>query len=224
MALYEIEIKSLLGDQVAADLFRSRLLRMQPILTETSSQLNHYFTGGSLDRLYDEVAQVLSAQADRQRLDDIRKQASTYSVRTRKLNDTVLLIVKAAIDDTTSANGIARMEFETPVEGLSLEALDQMVLSAGFEYEAKWSRYREQYQLDDITVCLDKNAGYGYLAEFELLITDPNEAPNAKDRIGTLMTKLDASELSQERLGRMFDHYNHHWQDYYGTEKTFVVE
>jgi predicted adenylyl cyclase CyaB len=223
MSLYEIEIKSLLGDQTAADAFKTRLMAMQPTLTETSSQLNHYFTGGSLDRLYDEVAQVLSDE-DRTRLEDIRQQASSSSVRTRQLNDTVLLIVKAAIDDTTSANGIARMEFEAPTVGLNLDELDQLVLNAGFEYEAKWSRSREQYQLEDITVCLDKNAGYGYLAEFELMITNPDETPNAKARIETLMTKLDASELSQERLARMFDHYNHHWQEYYGTEKTFVVE
>jgi predicted adenylyl cyclase CyaB len=223
MPLYEIEIKSLLGDQTKADAFKSRLMSMQPTLTETSSQLNHYFTGGSLEKLYDEVAPVLSDE-DRKRLDETHRQASSYSVRTRQLNEIVLLIVKAAIDDTTSSNGIARMEFEAPVVDMTLEALDQLVLNAGFQYEAKWSRFREQYQLDDITVCLDKNAGYGYLAEFELLIDDPNETPNAKARIATLMTKLDTSELSQERLARMFDHYNHHWQDYYGTENTFVVE
>lgn len=223
MALYEIEIKSLLGDQAAADAFKTQLLAMQSTLTEVSSQLNHYFTGGSLDRLYDEVAENLAVE-DRDRLNDLRKQAAAYSVRTRQLNDTVLLIVKAAIDDTTSANGIARMEFEALIPSLTLDALDQLVLNAGFEYEAKWSRAREQYQLEDVTVCLDKNAGYGYLAEFELMITNPDEAPNAKARIEALMTKLGAKELSQERLARMFDYYNHHWQDYYGTEQTFIVE
>lgn len=223
MPVYEIEIKSLLGDKTAADAFRQQLMSMQPDLTETSSQLNHYFTGGSLDQLYDEVAEILP-ETDRQRLDDLRTQAASYSVRTRQLNDTVLLIVKAAIDDTTSANGIARMEFEAVTPGLSLESLDQKVLNAGFEYEAKWSRDREQYQLEDVTICLDKNAGYGYLVEFELMINDPNQTSNARARIDQLMTRLNAKELSQERLARMFDYYNHHWQEYYGTEKTFTVE
>ncbi len=223
MTQYEIEIKSLLGDRPAADAFKTQLMEMQPTLTEISSQLNHYFTGGSLERLYDEVASVLTAE-DRQRLDQIRQQAASYSVRTRQLNDTVLLIVKASIDDTTSANGIARMEFEAETAGSSLEALDQKVLNAGFSYEAKWSRSREQYQLEDVTICLDKNAGYGYLVEFEMMIDDPKQVTEAKARIAQLMATLNAHELSQDRLARMFDFYNHHWQDYYGTENTFTVE
>jgi hypothetical protein len=38
------------------------------------------------------------------------------------------------------------------------------------------------------------------------------------------MAKLGVEELPQDRLERMFAHYNAHWPEYYGTEKVFVIE
>ena len=63
------------------------------------------------------------------------------------------------------------MEFET-VMVMTLEELDKLLLNAGLEYQAKWSREREEYKLGDTNICLDKNAGYGYMAEFEKVVED----------------------------------------------------
>lgn len=219
----EIEIKSLLGAEDAANQLREALLARNAQLVETSKQLNHYFTGGALNTLVSRAEAFLSP-ADHNNLQDIAAHAQKSSVRTRLLNETVLLIVKASLDHTTSANGITRLEFEKPAANLTLDALDAEVLAAGFEYQAKWSRQREAYQLGDIVVSLDKNAGYGWLAEFEITAEDASAADVQTARIRALMDEFGVSELAQDRLERMFAHYNGHWRDYYGTEKTFVVE
>ena len=116
-----------------------------------------------------------------------------------------------------------RMEFEEPVN-ISLDELDKLVLSAGYEYQAKWSREREEYEYKGANVCLDCNAGYGYLAEFEKIVHDEALADKVREEIDVIMAELDVVELSQERLARMFDFYNQNWPDYYGTDRTFTIE
>lgn len=219
----EIEIKSLLGSADAAGRLRAALLARGAQLAETSSQLNHYFTGDALGQLVASASAFLST-ADAAQLADIAARARNASVRTRLLNGEALLIVKASLDDTTSANGITRLEFEAASISLTLEQLDAEVLAAGFDYQAKWSRQREAYRLDGIGVSLDRNAGYGWLAEFEIMAADDRDAPAQAARLRAMMAELGATELAQDRLERMFAYYNAHWRSYYGTDNTFTVE
>ncbi|MEK7509701.1 MAG: CYTH domain-containing protein [Patescibacteria group bacterium] len=235
MHSYEVEIKSLLGSSERADEVREKMQKLDPSVTlhSKNKQLNHYFTGGTLQKLATVMRSHLSDDANT-RLDDLAKRAKEFSVRTRDKDPdrssasdgaggTVLLVVKASVDDTTSANGIARMEFEEKVS-MTLDELDKLVLSAGFSYEAKWSREREEYVCKSTNVTLDKNAGYGWLAEFERVITDESKLEEARNGIRALMQELGVEELPQERLARMFDYYNMHWLEYYGTDKIFVLE
>lgn len=219
----EIEIKSLLGERTVAEMLRARLLERGAVLSETSAQLNHYFTGEALPALVQRAQSVLS-DTDGIALTEIAGRARKASVRTRLLNETVLLIVKASLDDTTSANGITRLEFEASTPTLSLEQLDSLVIEAGYAVQAKWSRKRQSYQVGDVTVSIDQNAGYGFLAEFEIVAIDDSDAPAQTARLRGLMAELGVTELAQDRLERMFAHYNVHWREYYGTDKTFVVE
>ncbi len=222
---YEIEIKSLLGDAAAAQAFKQRLVdsAYKTDLVDKNTQLNHYFVGGDMDVLFARVAPVIAPEQHK-RLAQILKEGKDHSVRTRQRNDEVLFVVKAAIDDTTSANGIARMEFEEPVR-VSLSALDALVLDAGFRYQAKWSREREEYTCgDDVHVCIDRNAGYGYLVEFERVVGDGEDVDAVRAQLRALMAELGVEELAQDRLERMFAHYNANWQAYYGTDKVFVIE
>lgn len=221
---YEVEVKSLLGSPERAELLRKALAKADPSvkLLSRNKQLNHYFTGGKLSDLAEETTDKLLPDAAHRFL-DIVKNAKDSSVRTREKDGEVFLVVKASVDDTTSANGIARLEFEEAVK-LSLEDLDRLVQNAGYQYQAKWSREREEYRCLGINVTLDKNAGYGWLAEFEKIISDPSDVENAKAEIASLMQILEVTELSQDRLARMFDYYNSNWQNYYGTEKIFTIE
>jgi adenylate cyclase class IV len=118
---------------------------------------------------------------------------------------------------------VKRLEFEEAV-GVILDELDALVLEAGYEYQAKWSREREEFAYKGANVCLDKNAGYGYLAEVEKIVADEAEADAVRAEIDVLMVELGLEELPQERLARMFEFYNQNWPEYYGTDKTFIIE
>lgn len=238
MHSYEIEIKSLLGGKDKADELKNKMKAADPEFAAlgSHSQLNHYFvpTTGLLKNLYDAVKDFLPAD-QKLKLRDLAARAKDFSVRTREADGKVLLVVKASVDDTTSENGIARLEFESQIssplslgkgrgEGLSLNDLDKLILGAGFAYQAKWSRQREEFKYKGVNVSIDKNAGYGYLSEFERVVDDPNKADETKSLIRSMMKDLGVEELSQDRLGRMFDYYNKNWPDYYGTEKIFNIE
>lgn len=135
-----------------------------------------------------------------------------------------ILVIKASIDDTTSSNGTARIEWELDFLATHIDIVDKILLNSGFEYQAKWSRNREEYAYGNTVVCLDKNAGYGYLAEFERVVDSADEIDTIKAELRAMIASLGFEELSQDRLARMFDFYNKNWRDYYGTENVFVVE
>lgn len=228
---YEIEIKSLLGNKENAHKLTQKMREKDANLQTIGShkQLNHYFvpTTGSLKALLHKTQNVIDPKL-KDRFKDIAEHAKDFSVRTRWADGKVLLVVKASVDDTTSFNGTARLELESLTD-LQLEELDKLVLNSGFEYQAKWSRERSEYKYhpsanEEVSVAIDKNAGYGHLAEFEMLAGDKEKAEEMKARIREIMKELDAEELLQDRLARMFDFYNRNWRDYYGTDKIFVIE
>lgn len=224
MQSYEVEIKSLLGSKENADKLRNKMLSIDPKvkLISKNKQLNHYFVGGSLEKLLAAASSYLSAQAQ-EKLKDLSQRAKEFSVRTRDKNGAVLLVVKASVGDDTSANGVKRIEFEEKMP-MKLDELDQILLSAGFSYQAKWSREREEYSFKGANVSLDKNAGYGWLAEFEKVVHSEQELDSSREEMAQLMRECGVEELPQGRLERMFAHYNSHWQEYYGTDKIFNVE
>jgi adenylate cyclase class IV len=221
---YEIEIKTLLGSRKNADALLSKMQKLDSDLKELGEhkQLNHYFINGDTTLLYRNVVQCIS-EPDKKKFKNICQQTKDFSVRTRQADGDVLIVIKASVDDTSSENGTARIEFESKVD-ISLEELDKLVLDSGFEYQAKWSRERQEFKYKGMNVTIDKNAGYGYIAEFEKVIGDPAQVENTKTAIRDSVAILGIEELNQDRLARMFDYYNANWQDYYGTEKVFNIE
>jgi adenylate cyclase class IV len=224
MSQYEIEIKSLLGTKDAADALVEKMKTTDSELKEIgrNAQLNHYFTGGEINKLYEAVSHLFTGE-QHERFKTIAEKGSDFSVRTRQKDDEVLLVVKASLDGGTSSNTVSRMEFEEPVS-VSLSELDELIIGSGYQYQAKWSRDRVEYAYKGVVVCIDKNAGYGYLAEFEKVTDDEKSLPDVRANLETLMNELGVKELDQDRLARMFSYYNKYWPDYYGTEKVFSVE
>lgn len=221
---YEIEIKSLLGNKERAMALVAKMRELDPEtkVFDESIQLNHYFVGGDVEKIFTNIIHHIVPE----KIEAFKKalyEGKNISVRTRKSNDKVLFVVKASIDDTTSSNGTARIEFETEIPALSLDALDAFLLDAGCSYQAKWSRDRKEYIFKDIVVCIDHNAGYGYLAELEKIVESGEEAEAVKRDLREIMQTLGIEELSQDRLERMFAYYNEHWSEYYGTDKTFTI-
>ena len=262
MHAYEVEIKVLLGTTEAKNAFMDSVKSRFPNLSHTysESQKNHYFEWGNLAHLFGTFRQYISDK-DATSLHALSKEAKSFSVRTRGTPTQTIIVVKATVNDETSSNGTARIEWEVDLAPMTLEEMDAKVLQAGFSYQAKWSRSREGYNLGNIvstpfakgdkgdlvseqnpqssatlqtaplqkelteTVhCLDKNAGYGYLAEFERVIDDASLVDSTRTELLTLIGSLGYAELDQARLARMFDFYNKNRKDYYGTEKVFTLE
>ena len=133
-----------------------------------------------------------------------------------------MLVVKASLGTDTSANGVSRMEFEEAVN-ITLAELDKLLEDAGFKYQAKWSRERVEYVLPNMNITLDKNAGYGYLSEFEAVIGEDGDTEATRKMLMSEIESFGLDELPQERIERMFAYYNEHWPEYYGTDKTFTI-
>ncbi len=224
MSQYEIEIKSLLGDKNNVEILKQKMCELDPncSMSSCNTQLNHYFEGGDIKELQKAVDDYLTSDV-KDSLSSIVSKGKDFSIRTRQKDDLVYLVVKASVDEGSSANTISRLEFEELID-LTLAELDEILQKAGFEYQAKWSREREEYNYKGLNVCIDKNAGYGYLAEFEKVLDNEDEVTITREKIDEIMSELGISELPQDRLERMFSHYNKNWRDYYGTDNTFLVE
>jgi predicted adenylyl cyclase CyaB len=222
---YEVEIKSLLGGKENAESLKANLKKRFPDtkLVGQGKQLNHYFNlPKDLSLLIKNTEEFIPEN----RRDEFRHMLShgqKMSLRTRNADGRVILVVKASVGDDTSSNGVKRIEFEETVKK-SLDELDKILLQSGCTYQAKWSREREEYESGGIHVCIDKNAGYGYLAEFEKVIPEEHLLDQARRQLEETMKTLGVAELQQDRLERMFAHYNAHWLEYYGTDKTFNIE
>jgi adenylate cyclase class IV len=219
---YEIEIKCLLGNSENAKKLAQKMREIDPNLKEigTHKQLNHYFEGKGD---FKKIADFIENENDKSTFLEITSNAKDISLRTRKADEAVMLVLKASIDDTTSSNGTARREFEKIFQ-MGIEELDKVIINAGFSYQAKWSRERTEYIFKNVNVTIDKNAGYGYLAEFEIIEKNPELAESRKKELREIIKEVGLEELNQQRLARMFDYYNKNWKDYYGTEKIFVIE
>lgn len=222
---YEVEIKSLLGSKENAESLKNNLKNIFPNIKVVggSKQLNHYFNSPQdFSKLISNLKPHIPS--DKQHLfEETLKIGKKVSIRTRDADGKVLLVIKASVGDDTSSNGVKRIEFESKVD-MKLSNLDNLLLDSGCTYQAKWSREREELGDGDLHVCIDKNAGYGYLAEFEKVTTDESSLDDIKSQLLGIMQKLGVDELKQDRLERMFDYYNKNWQNYYGTEKTFIIE
>lgn len=224
MSHYEIEVKSLLGEKERADTLRQKMQELDPdcVCVSTNKQLNHYFEAGDIIVLGNKVIDLLT-KIQQERLRTTIARGNDFSVRTRQRNDEVLLVVKASIDEDASENAVKRIEFEESVP-ITLDALDKLVQEAGYCYQAKWSREREEYAYKGANICLDYNAGYGYLAEVEKIVSDESLVDQVRREIDELMAELELEELRQDRLARMFEYYNQNWSEYYGTTKVFLIE
>ncbi|MEA2715088.1 MAG: hypothetical protein QOG91_116 [Candidatus Parcubacteria bacterium] len=225
MTRYEVEIKSLLGSEENADKLRRSLAEAyaDAKLIAEEKQLNHYFNSPSdLGALVQNLAPIMPEKKG-EAFKRILEYAKKMSVRTRESNSVVILVIKASVGDDTSANGVKRVEFECVVP-LKLAELDGLLLDSGFTYQAKWCRERQEYGTGDLKVCIDWTPGYGYMAEFEKIVSDEDALETAREELLSVMDELGFAELPQDRLERMFEHYNAHWAEYYGSDKMFVIE
>ncbi len=223
---YEVEIKVLLSSKENKDKFKEKLKHKLIDLKFLwkNSQLNHYFIGWDFDKLKDNIIEKLPKEKQKT-LKDILSLNWEHSFRTRYEKWNSILVIKLAVDDTTSSNWIARLEWEHIFKNMKIDDLDKVLLDSDFEYQAKWSREREEYKSKNwINITIDKNAWYWYLSEFEMVVSSREEAEKAEESIRKLLDELELAELNQDKLAKMFDYYNENWKNYYWTDKYFILE
>jgi len=156
-------------------------------------------------------------------LQEVARQATSISVRSRQKNGVTILVVKGSLDAVSAVHSHRRMEFEEEV-GMTIESLDKLILTAGYRYEAKWSAQRNLYSWNDLTIDMFFTPGYGFMVEFEKVITDSDAIEPTRQYIFDIMSELGIQEIEADRLERMFAYYNAHWQEYYGTKKVFTLK
>ena len=222
---YEVEIKTLLGNEKNANDLKYNLKNKFPDikLASKSKQLNHYFNPPKDFSLLETNFAKYIPEDKKNTFTNILERGQKLSIRTRDADGKVILVIKASVGDDTSSNGVKRIEFESEMK-MDLTKLDSLLIDSGCTYQAKWSREREEFVSGNLHVCLDKNAGYGYLAEFEKVTNDENTLESIRKELLDVMRVLGVEELKQDRLERMFDYYNKNWQNYYGTDKTFTIQ
>ncbi len=222
----EVEVKSLLENMVHVEFVKKLNELLDVSLEDSESQLNHYFIDGSKIELLDAL-KICFNESNYQKIKQLFDSDGKLSIRTRQITQLdgftqTLFIAKISLGDDSSQNGIVRREFEEAIP-LSIDVLDELILSCGYKYQSKWSRSRDTYLANDITICVDKNAGYGLLVELEKVVNDQAQADAAKSEIYKLLSLLGLAELPQDRIERMFKYYNKNWEHYYGTENIFVI-
>jgi adenylate cyclase class IV len=221
----EVEIKTQVSDRNALE---DAIHKRGGQFITSDRQLNHYYTfDQDATHVLHEIRKALAI--DRTDFEKLIRNGKKFSVRTRceyeQLPRTgkTTLYIKYSIDDTTSENGIRRQEFAWRYDG-SIEELDDLITRAGMRVQAKWSRTRRTWKLNSITIVVDFNAGYGWLAEFEKEVGDEKKAIAAEKELREVVDSFGLKPIDQEKLARMFAYYNKHWEEYYLTEKTFTVE
>lgn len=221
---YEIEIKTLLGSKEKSDELLAEVTRRDPStkLASEQHQLNHYFHNGDLTGLAKVMANYITPEQIAA-LGDIATRANHINVRTRQNEHGVFLIVKGSLDNVSAVHSHQRMEFEAPVQ-LTIDELDAMVIRSGWPLEAKWQASRKIYSTMGLTLDMVFAPGFGYFAEFEKVVSADEDRESAHQKLVDTMESLGVEELPNPRLERMFAYYNQHWNEYYGTDKVFVVE
>jgi len=224
MNTFEVEIKVLLWEEENVKSLIEKL-HIHPDTKHIwwSNQLNHYFLADGDFYQLEEKIKTHILPNNHEKLKHILVHGKKHSIRTRDADGKIFFVIKATADETSSENWTARLEFEEETSWLTIHDLDALILDSWFTYQSKWSRKRKDYIYKDFNVSIDKNAWYGYLVEFEKIISNPEEIDQAKQSIRNELNLLWIEELPQDRLERMFAFYNANWPEYYGTEKTFII-
>jgi adenylate cyclase class IV len=221
----EVEIKCHLGaDESAVTALVERMMVADPEcrLTAHNELLNHYFDCKD-PALLEAVAKDYASGTKLKTLLEIIDKSGVLSVRTRSKNDQIILIVKGVPAGGDAIHGVDRMEWEQVVD-VSIENLDEKLVQAGLVELAKWSGYKDVYTFMDTTIEIQFSPGYGYQVEIEKVVIGDEDAESATKRVSEVAGLVDLTEVDHNLISKMYDYYNAHWREYYGTKKVFTPE
>jgi adenylate cyclase class IV len=225
----ELELKAFPGQHTQSIIDYSEDFK----LVSTETQLNHYFSGSLSPAQLTSLSEYdidWTNEKHENLLNFIQNfSQAKQSIRTRYSSfytypHSSTFVLKATKNDTSSENGTARVELEFEI-GRVLDKLDNYLISSlKLEYLSKWSRKRVTYKWlpEDITVCVDVNAGYGTILEVELMTEEKEDYSADLDTLRYLLQIIEAKEIPTSHMDEMFQVYNKDWEKFYGTSLTFA--
>jgi len=116
-----------------------------------------------------------------------------------------------------------REELEVRVDEEAFDTLDSILTNLGYDYNTKWHRERTEYHYHDFAITLDFNAGYGWVAEIEKVVSE-GEEDSAKQEISALAQEIGLQPTPPEVFDKMYHYYKKNWQYYFDSGKTFTLE
>lgn len=219
----EIEIKCLLDGPAARDQLVAQLQQRFPQFSHlgTKTIISYFYQGGATKKQVSQAAERIVRPDELMELKMLLAKSDDLVVKCRSINDAKFFAVKGSPVGEDPVHAVNRLEFEVEVR-MDLESVNAKLESAGIHIASKWSSRRDFYRLDDsIKAEIEFVAGYGYKAELEIMIQDGEPTDAAVQSIQALAKELGLVEASQELLGRMYNYYNQHWQEYFNTDKVF---
>ncbi len=223
----EIEIKYLLKSQAARDTLIEKLGERYSSLTRTGTKriISYFYERGVAKAQILEAVTDLLDEPQLKELTAVIDNSSELMVKCRSINDANYFAVKGTPAGQDPVHAVNRLEFEVQLD-TELETIDQRLQAAGIIIVSKWSSVRDYYKLDDnaMKAEIEFVAGYGYKAELEIVIDDGESSDEAIASLTELADSLGLVEANGTLLGKMYAHYNAHWQEYFNTRNTFSDE
>lgn len=218
----EIEIKYLLEDKQAADELAKKMKANYPDCEKTRESIvisYFYEKPESVKQVLDAAKQIVS-KSEFEELQQMLNDSMELVVKARSIDDIVFFAVKGAFKGEDAVHAVNRIEFEVKVD-TSLEEVNKLLVDSSIVLASKWYSERSFYKItEDMEMNIEFVSGYGYKAEIEILIEDV-DSQNAEAAIRQVAQELSLQEASQELLGKMYEYYNQHWQEYFKTKKVF---
>lgn len=105
-----------------------------------------------------------------------------------------------------------REEIEIKFNKEDFEKANKIFESIGLNTKIKWYRLRNQFNWNNIKVCLDYTKGYGYIIELEKLTNNENKE-EALEELKQKLKELNISLTPKQEFEDKFKHYEQNWRE-----------
>ncbi len=106
----------------------------------------------------------------------------------------------------------AREEIEIKTNKNDFENLQKLFKTLGHNIEIKWLRNRNQFNWQEIKVCLDYTKGYGYIIELEKM-SNEEEKEKTLEELKQKLQELNIPLTSKQEFENKFQYYKENWRE-----------
>ena len=132
---------------------------------------------------------------------------SEQDLRTQKSNsNSKIWLKKGKIHDDF------REEIELKLNKEDFEKANKIFEAIGLNTKIKWYRLRNQFNWNNIKVCLDYTKGYGYIIELEKL-TNNQEKEKTLEELKNELAQLNIPLTPKQEFEDKFKYYEQNWRE-----------